>query len=353
MAGLEQGLKQELQVALKTNNLEEVKRILAIRDENGMPTVDINSGFGSVETALSFYLSDTVPIGKLVNPDIIQAILDIKDNEGKVVININKVGINGMTCLDFVLSYFRRFSSESARTNVLRRVLNTRNSDGSIIADPSVARGNVHVLKCAFDRGNAECITLLMSAKKLDGSLVFDLMGRYGSRSWAGGQKTLTQIAADILENPVGKTLFNQNRPLSEEELQFFRYGIHSLIKDLTFGPCRNLALVNPCLRALFTRRKPGFNKSDGITTFGPRDSISIITIACHAYLSDNKSVSALRLVSRALSGAFTVPMTASNMRNSRVSPLTSLQRFHPCCQAGFNPGSTESIIAEACDMFL
>ena len=92
---------QELHSAISAGNLDEVQNILGQRDQAGIPIVDINRGFGNVGTAL---IKSLTPIGRPINVDIVQVLLDVVDNNGNPVCDINHVGPHGQTALSFILA---------------------------------------------------------------------------------------------------------------------------------------------------------------------------------------------------------------------------------------------------------
>ncbi len=159
--------RRDLIGAVTIGNLELVQEILGETGPDGIPVIDLNNGFGNVGTALLWAVC-----ARPVNELIVQALLNVRDNDNNLVLNVNHEGPHGQTALSFILN---RNTEPALRRRLLQRVLDVRGALGERIIDVANDHANIPLLKQACDMGDLHCLRMLMDLREADGTFSLDI----------------------------------------------------------------------------------------------------------------------------------------------------------------------------------
>lgn len=162
-------LKNDLKKAIQNGDLEKVQEILTIRDENGVPHVGINDGFSRFGSALMYALNENP-----VNEQIIQALVNVRDKQNNLVININHRLYFGQTVFSYLLNpNINRYIKLEQRRRLLQNFLGLLDAEGKVLADLAMANKSNDVkcslLRLALDTNDAVIMRMLLSFRNKEG----------------------------------------------------------------------------------------------------------------------------------------------------------------------------------------
>lgn len=156
-----------LKEAISCGNLDLVQRLVSQRDASGVPLIDLNRGFGNAGTALMWALwADPI------NIEIIQVLLNIRDLQGRGIINVNHIGPHGQTVFSFILQ--SRIPA-TLRHQLLQIILDLRDPNGELRANLQSDVANIPLLKLALDINDINCLRALLDARREDGRKALDV----------------------------------------------------------------------------------------------------------------------------------------------------------------------------------
>ena len=149
-----------LYAAIRTGNLDKLQEILNVRDNNGIPQINVNQ---------SSYVSALHHITFTKHPPelkrlMVQTILDLRDNANNIVADLNIFHPNAGTVLTAAI--------DNNDLVLIQQILDVRNHDGSLSAD---LRGGVnpghfwHPLTRALFLNRLETVQFLIDARNADG----------------------------------------------------------------------------------------------------------------------------------------------------------------------------------------
>lgn len=207
----------DLKAAISAGNLDQVQEILAERDQQGIPLIDINCDFPNVKTALLWALCCN-PINEL----IIQTLLDVRDHANNPVCNINHEGPHGQTALSFVLD---DNIEPNLRRRLLQRILDVRGANGELITDARSDQCNIPLLKKAQALNDIACFRILQDVRTITGAFALNINeirngttvldeaindGAFGYRH--------NQAMIDAIQQLGGRSANNQGTPRIQEQ---------------------------------------------------------------------------------------------------------------------------------------
>jgi len=174
--------------AISCGNLEVVRAVVAVRDERGIPRLDLNVGFGEAGTALLYALS--------INPanvdvQIVQVLLNVRDHAGNPVVDINHRGPFGLTAPHWAL---KSEIHPARRRRLLQSILDVRGPLGERIVNLRAYEAVYPLLRAALYIGDIHCLRILLDARLENGEWALNV-----NQVWRG-----TTLLDDALATPFG-----------------------------------------------------------------------------------------------------------------------------------------------------
>ncbi|MCE3044183.1 hypothetical protein [Legionella sp. 16cNR16C] len=162
---------RDLRDAISAGNLAQVQEYLALRDNNGVPVININSDYGRGDTALIWAL-----LQRPINLQIVQAILDVRDNSNNPIIAINHLAPLAPDRRGTVFSFvLQRNIAPALRRQLLQSLLDVRDANGELLADVSQDDCETPLLKQAQELEDIDCFRILQDVRKTDGTFALDI----------------------------------------------------------------------------------------------------------------------------------------------------------------------------------
>lgn len=186
----------DLSSAIYAADVERVVTILSERDEHGIPYINLNTGFGSsgTDTAVGWVLQaattllahnqlreekdrvQQTPLEQAVS-DMFQVILNIKDDQGKHVVDLNNISHSGHTLLTRL---FADKFSPALRRNLLQQIIDAHTPTGDPavnfnVTTPWMNREGNSLLILALKANDMTCLSMLLDARNADGSKAIDV----------------------------------------------------------------------------------------------------------------------------------------------------------------------------------
>src|SRR3990167_4054742 len=171
---------RDLMNAISRGDLDSVQQVLTHRSPRGIPSVDINTGFGTAGTALLWALW-CHPINEL----IMQTLLDVRDNANNPVCNINYLEPHGQTVLSFLLT---QNIKPNLRRRLLQRVLDVRGANGELVTDITADGSGIPLLTQAVALEDSHCFRILQDTRTATGEFALDINKIYNGKTvldWA------------------------------------------------------------------------------------------------------------------------------------------------------------------------
>ena len=164
---------RDLWIAVYNNNLDQVQTILADRDHNGVPHVNINSVDMKTNTILISMVQSADVYGHDVNIHIFQSLLDVRDNANNPVINLNicnRFNTNIIYCL---LAW--TISLENRR-QLLQRVMDLRDATGELVLHlKNLDSGPSSFLLQAVRLNDPQIMHILLDARRGNGNRILNV----------------------------------------------------------------------------------------------------------------------------------------------------------------------------------
>lgn len=164
---------ENLLTAILANDLDGVQEILAERNNQGIPHADINYAPYNDLTLLMIAIASGY--GRQINQNIIQALLDVRDNNNNPVININAVGSHGRTALALLLGASGNAITLTERRQLLQRMIDLRGARGELVVDLGAHQGNLTLLEIALDLDDVNVMQILLDARIANGDHALDV----------------------------------------------------------------------------------------------------------------------------------------------------------------------------------
>ena len=139
--------KEDLKTAINRNDRNQVQAILNDVDANGRPRVDINNLSENLGTALNHAICvwpDFANRRRNINREIFYDIINKRDNQGNVVVDINVPVAHGQSAFSFLLD---DYIEPGLRFELLQALLDVRGRDGALVADLTRDGANIPLLK--------------------------------------------------------------------------------------------------------------------------------------------------------------------------------------------------------------
>jgi hypothetical protein len=215
---------KDLKKAIDNGNLDRVQQIVAQLDNSG---IDINN---IQEKTIIHYL-----LFAELNPDItrqiLQIFLDLRDGQGRLVADLNKVHVNAGAPISLAID--RNY------IHIVQQILDARNNDGSLACNILAAGGHGEFwspLTRALFMGRLEITQFLVDARAANGLPIINHQGLLNALAGAhakGATRTTDNVATDWLRNYLAEftdvdqqqveQLFVQPAPLMQpDDNEFF-----------------------------------------------------------------------------------------------------------------------------------
>ena len=166
--------RDDLKQAIYNNNVEQARVVLdnyALRAKAGLTTIDLNSGYfySGDGTALQCAMIDRWNPGKrtAIDGKIVELILAVRDANGNPAIDVNHPEVHDsgrtITILDYVMDPLTHFTY-GTREKILRSILDLRMSDGGMALNLSVvAIESASILAKAVILNDLACLKTLLN----------------------------------------------------------------------------------------------------------------------------------------------------------------------------------------------